>query len=240
MWSSFSNQSHSLEPDHVHIWSVSKSNHIDRLQQYWEILNQEERLRAGKFRFSKDQNCFVIARGVLRILLGKYLSIDPVKIQFKRGHNGKPYVDYEINIQFNVSHSRNMIVLGFVLEHNIGVDIEYALREVEIIKIANLFFAKEEVTALMALEKDYHTQAFYNCWTRKEAFIKAEGSGLAFPLDQFVVSLDSKEEATLIDTKWDKKEKEKWVLDTLEPEENYIGAVSVKGNVSEIQTWQYR
>jgi len=133
-----------------------------------------------------------------------------------------------------------MILLGFVQKHIIGIDVEHTKREVDVKKIAECFFANEEVTSLFRLDQAYHTQAFYNCWTRKEAFIKAVGSGLSFPLDQFVVSLDATKEATLIETKWDAKEKDKWTLHTIEPREDYIGAVSVKGNVSDIQSWRYQ
>lgn len=237
MWTPFSNQHLSLQSDEAHVWSVSKKGHEDRVHNYWDILDDLERERAMKFRFLKDRLCFIIARGSLRSLLASYTHTPPEEIEFLYGFNGKPYIDHPSNIQFNVSHSGDTIVLGFVQKYDIGVDVEYTKRSIEVEKIARLFFSKEEVTSLLSLDCDYHTQAFYNCWTRKEAFIKALGSGLAFPLDQFVVSLDSTKTATLIDTKWDKKEKEKWVLKSIEPQEDYIGAVSIKGTVNTIQTW---
>ena len=240
MWTTFSNQQLFLQPNQVHIWSVCKSTHEDRLPIYWELLNVEEQERALKFRFLKDRYCFIIARGVLRKLLSIYLGMAPAEIKFQFGDNGKPYVNHPSDINFNISHSGDTILLGFVQKYSIGVDVEYTKREIDVKRIAQLFFAEEEVASLFALDQAYHKQAFYNCWTRKEAFIKAVGSGLSFPLDQFVVSLDSTEEATLIDTKWDKKEKEKWVLNAIEPGKNYIGAVSVKGTVSAIQSWRYQ
>jgi len=240
MWTAFSNQQLSLQPDQVHVWSVCKSTHEDRLLMYWELLDATEKERALKFRFRKDRYCFIIARGVLRKLLSIYLDVTPVEIKFQFGRNGKPYVNHPSDIKFNISHSGDTILLGFVQRYSIGIDVEYTKRKVDVEKIAQLFFSEEEVSSLFALDQAYHTQAFYNCWTRKEAFIKAEGSGLSFPLDQFVVSLDSTKEATLIDTKWDKKEKEKWALNTIEPGKDYIGAVSVKGAVSDIQSWRYQ
>lgn len=239
MWTTFSNQYLSLQPDHVHVWSVSKKDHEDRLHEYWGILDEIEKDRALKFRFLKDRYCFIIARGVLRKLLGIYLEMAPEQIKFQFGHNGKPYVHHSSNIKFNISHSADTILLGFVHNYCIGVDVEYTKREVDVEKIARLFFSEEEVSALRSLDHAYHTQAFYNCWTRKEAFIKAVGSGLSFPLDQFVVSLDSTKDARLIDTKWDKKEKEKWMLQSIEPKEDYIGAISIKGNIKNIHAWAF-
>lgn len=240
MWIPFSNQDLFLHPSQLHIWSVRKSDHENRLQEYWSILDDIERERALKFKFLKEYNCFIIARGVLRSLLGAYLRTAPGQIKFQFGHHGKPYVNHPSQIKFNISHSGDTILLGFIQKHPIGIDVEYTKRKVDVKKIAKLFFAEEEVTSLFNLDQAYHTQAFYNCWTRKEAFIKAVGSGLSFPLDQFVVSLDSTKEAALIDTKWDKKEKDKWMLNAIEPEKDYIAAVSVKGNVSNIQYWRYQ
>ena len=240
MWTNFSNQQLSLPSDHLHIWSVCKNAHEDRLATYWDLLDATEKSRALKYRFQKDRSCFIIARGVLRLLIGNYLESAPDQIEFQFGYNGKPFVLNNRALQFNISHSGDTILLGFIQEHTIGIDVEYTKRKVDVKKIAKLFFSEEEVISLFALDQTYHTQAFYNCWTRKEAFIKAMGSGLAFPLDQFVVSLDSTKEATLIDTKWDKKEKEKWMLHAIEPSKDYIGAVSVKGNVSGITSCRYQ
>lgn len=240
MWVSFSNQSLFLAPNQVHVWSVNKPNHTDRLSNYWSILNEVERERASKYRFDNDRDCFVIARGVLRKLLGNYLNMSPEAINFKFGKYGKPFLIASNGIEFNVSHSGDTIVLGFIKDDIIGVDVEFTKRKIEINKIVEHFFSDEEIAALFSLDKSYHTQAFYNCWTRKEAFIKALGSGLSFPLDQFVVSLDSAKEALLLDTKWDAKEKKNWVLKSFEPAENYIGAVSVKGLVTDLKYWRYQ
>lgn len=240
MWIPFSNQDLSLQPSELHVWSVRKSNHENRLQVYWDVLDNKERDRALTFRFLKDRHCFIIARGILRTLLGAYLKMAPGQVKFQFCKYGKPYINHFSQLRFNISHSGDMILLGFVKKHIIGIDIEYTKREVDVKNIAELFFSEEETTSLFALDEAYQMQAFYNCWTRKEAFIKAVGSGLSFPLDQFVVSLDTTKKATLIETKWDKKEKDKWILNTITPGKDYIGAVSVKGNISNIQSWRYQ
>lgn len=239
MWTTFSDHQLSLEPNQVHIWSASITNHENRLPVYWSFLTNEEKEKAQKFKFLKDKNCFVIAKGILRKLLASYLSLSPKEINLKLGEYGKPFLHHSSNLQFNISHSRSEILLGFIQTLPIGIDIEYTKREIDVKNIAKHFFAEEEIEALLKLDTKYQTQAFYSCWTRKEAFIKALGSGLSFPLAEFVVSLDSLKKAKLIATKWDKKEKEKWILQPIEPRENYIGAFAVKGNVSKIQSWKY-
>ena len=240
MWISFSNQKLLLAPNQVDLWFVDINEHKDRLPHYLSVLNDVEKERASKYRFEKDKNCSIIARGVLRTLLGNYLEKNPKEIKFKLGEFGKPSLNEESNIEFNISHSGNVIVLAFVLNDKIGVDVEHTKRTIEVNSIAKQFFSKEEVTALFSLEESYQKQAFYNCWTRKEAFIKALGSGLSFPLNQFVVSLDSVYNAELIETKWDDKERENWVLKSFEPVKDYIGAFSVKGKVTDVQYWKFQ
>lgn len=239
MWTSFSNQQLFLKPHQVHVWSLNKSEHKNKLAAYWNILSKEEKESASKYRFTRDRDCSIIARGALRTLLGNYLKQSPERIKFQFGTHGKPSLNELSDIEFNVSHSTNAIVLAFVQHNSIGIDVEYIKRNIEVKKIAKHFFSKEEIMSLFSMDESYYKQAFYNCWTRKEAFIKALGSGLSFPLDQFVVSLDSTKEAALLDTKWDEKEKDNWVLKSFEPAQDYIGAVTVKGKVSDIQFWKY-
>lgn len=240
MWQKPKNKITELEDDEAHIWFVNKKRHQDRYNFYWELLTNEEQKKANHFRFNKDKTCFVIARAILRILLGNYLDQAPESIVFDAIKNGKPFVANEKNVQFNISHSEDCILLAFVKKNAVGIDVEYTKRPVEVETIARSFFSEEEASSLLALDKSYHKQAFYNCWTRKEAFIKALGNGLAFPLNQFVVSLDSEKRAELLATKWDVKEKEKWVLKSIQLKENYIGAIAIKGKVEKTKFWKYK
>lgn len=238
MWTPFSYKPLILKPNEVHIWAINKKEHINKLPLYWDILNTSEKEKAAKFRFESDHNCAVISRGILKNILGNYLNKTPKNIEFKLGEYGKPTLKETSDIEFNISHSKDSIVMAFTQKNKIGIDVEYTKKDIEVKKIASHFFAEEEVTSLLALKESYHKQAFYNCWTRKEAFIKALGCGLSFPLDKFVVSLDCSKEAQLIATKWDKKEKEKWFLKAFEPDKDYIGAVSVKGKVTNMEFWR--
>ena len=210
------------------VWYVDINNHKNQIPYYWGILNTKERERVNKFYFEKDKNCYIIARGILRTLLAKYLNLNPSKIKFQYTEKGKPFLKHSSNIKFNISHSKNTIVLGFLKNDEIGVDVEFSKNKVEALLVAKSFFSKNEIKALHKLTPSYIQQGFYNCWTRKEAFIKAIGHGLSFPLDQFEVSLESTEIAILKETLWDVKEKEFWTLKSFIPFKDYIGAVAIR------------
>lgn len=238
IWRSFNHKNPVLAAGEIHLWKIHKQEHLDRYEVYWELLSDQEKKKAMHFRFYKDKSCYVIAKGVLRTLLGAYLKCDPTSISIKYAHNGKPFVFNEMEIHFNVSHAKDCILIGFAKKHEIGVDVEYVDRPVEVELIARSFFSSEEVTQLLAIDQKYQNQAFYNCWTRKEAFIKALGEGLSFPLDQFVVSLDSIEDARLITTLWDLEEKSHWFLTSVVPCDNYVGAVALRGAIDSVTYWK--
>ncbi|NER13685.1 4'-phosphopantetheinyl transferase superfamily protein [Leptobacterium flavescens] len=232
-----------LKPQSAHIWHISIDQNKALLKQFGELLSADEKKRAEKFYFAKDRHCFVIAKGALRTLLGSYLQTDPSGIRFQYGSHGKPHLDDSTSLRFNLSHSGDAIVLGFVHDLSIGVDVEKIKDDIELKDIAKNFFSKEEVNALLSLKEEVHPNAFFNCWTRKEAFIKAKGSGLSFPLHEFAVSLEPGKEAELLQTKWDPDEKLKWTLASFEPEESYVGAVAIEGNIPSIvhKNWnEYR
>ena len=192
-----------------------------------------------KFKFQRDKDHFVIARGVLRILLGKYLNLVPEKVQFAYSKYGKPKLADESNISFNLSHAQGKALLGFCITQNIGVDIECFNQELDFSNIANAFFSTAEAEQLNSLTAMKKAEAFFNCWTRKEAFIKAEGSGLSFPLKQFEVSLVPGEPVKLINTFWNPAEKENWSLYSFQPFPNFIGAVAIRRKKNILKFWDY-
>ena len=215
------------------VWLIDKAVHSSQIQKYWAILSQEEKARADRFRFFKDKSCFVIARGILKNILAQYSGQSPEKITFSYGSYGKPYSDAYPQLYFNVSHSENCIAIGFIRDHEIGVDVEKVKTDIEALEVAQSFFSKKEIARLKTVAPEHVYQCFFNCWTRKEAFIKAEGSGLSFPLDQFSVSLEDSTTAQLLETQWDNKEHLNWVLLPFTPAQGYIGAIAIKGNVSQ-------
>jgi len=217
----------------VHVWSVDLNNE-QAINQYFKLLAEDEVERAAKFRFEKDRQHFVIARGVLRQVLSLYLAEKPDTIQFEYGKNGKPFLPKK-PLQFNLSHADEIALIGLTKEHEIGIDVEVINQKVEVERIAQHFFAKGEIESLMSLPKTQRHEAFFNCWTRKEAFIKAIGDGLSFPLGQFEVTLKPDEKAELLVTHFDKKERDKWSLFDLKIPQGYKAALAVKGTIERVE-----
>lgn len=231
-----------INDNKVHIWTIITSDiSIIEHQKYFDLLSKDEKLRTSKFRFAKDRKTYVVARGVLRILSGYYLNENSEEIKFEYEKFGKPKYKNHTNLKFNVSHSGNIIIIGFVKEYELGVDIEYLKRGFDVLDIAENFFSRKEIKALHEIEKEDRIRAFFRCWTRKESFIKAEGRGLLFPLDKFSVTLDNDLEVSLIETHWNENEKDEWSLFSFIPYKDYIAAISVKGFISDYiyREWEH-
>lgn len=215
----------------AHVWQANLE--IDKATEnhYYSLLSHDEQGRAGRFRFEKDRKHFIAARGMLRLLLGQYLAKKPADLVFQYAEKGKPFIPNPIDLQFNISHANGIALFGFVLKHPIGIDVEWINPKVEIEQVSQHFFAENERKRLMALPEVERLPAFFNCWTRKEAFIKATGDGLSFPLNKFEVSLTADEPATLLATHWDAKERDKWSLFDVAMGEGYKGALAVRRKV---------
>ena len=186
-----------LSEDESHIWYFDIESVSNEIEYYKGFLSSEEIAKADRFKFTKDKTISILARGALRILSGRYLHMSPNTIKFKYGKYGKPDYGLPVPVKFNVSHSGNFIVIAFVKNSQLGVDIELIRRDFNVLDIAENFFSKMEIKTLHDVDKDDVFKAFYRCWTRKESFIKAKGSGLSFPLASFTVSLND-EEAKLL------------------------------------------
>ena len=226
----------------VHVWKVNLHAEFLQSAALWPILSEKERERADKFHFPRDRNRFVICRGLLRILIGNYLDLDPANIDFTYNQYGKPFLANapgEEALRFNVSHSNELALYAFTSSCEIGVDIEFMAAKEDELQIAERFFSPMEVGALHALRADLQTEAFYLCWTRKEAFVKARGQGLSLPLDHFVVSLKPGEPARLLSIKGDPGELRKWSMKSLYPGPGYAAAVVVEGSTCNLKCWVF-
>lgn len=189
------------------------------------------RARAARFYREEDRARFVTVRTVLRRLLAAYLGIAPDAVTFVYGLQGKPALASaweSESLHFNVSYSRDVAVLVFARERQVGIDVE-CIREIpEVMELAARFFAPEESAALSALPDGARTQGFFNCWTRKEAFIKALGDGLHYPLDRFVVTLHPDRPAALLSVKGDAGGALRWHLRALDLGPGYAAALVVE------------
>ncbi len=205
------------------MWRVALEQPAERRAGFLQTLNDEERARAQRFHFDKHRHHFIVGRGVLRALLGRYLAMKPEALQFRYGAYGKPTLDGEHRqspLRFNVSHSHETALFGFVQEREIGIDVEYIRRDFSTEDIARRFFTPNEVESIESNPEAERVAAFYRCWTRKEAYIKAIGSGLSQPLNQFDVNCLPE-----------------WSLIDLEPGEDYVGALAIEGAVDQIHRW---
>ena len=169
---------------------------------------------------------------MLRTILGRYLGRDPAQLRFRYGPSGKPVLYVESgshSIRFNVSHTRDIALYAVTIGREIGVDIERIRVDFGTEDIAARFFSGREVAALGALPPPYRLEAFFTCWTRKEAYLKARGQGLSFPLDRFTVSLAPGERAALLEVLDDPKETARWSVRQLFPGADHVAALAVEG-----------
>lgn len=222
-----------LTRDLVHFWYGDLEANRAMLPAYLKLLAKDEVKRASNYKFQKDRECYVISRGILRILLGNYLAVGPDKVEFVYSEYGKPSLATNTRLKFNCSHSANLVVLGFALGCEIGVDVEHIKTDFDVFDLAINFFSQSEIESLERRPEQLY-RSFYRCWTRKEAFIKAKGSGLSFPLDSFTVSLEDDENAKLLETHWDVNEAVEWKVFSFVPMADYMSAVVVRSKEASI------
>ncbi len=226
-----------LGDDEVHVWRASLDVPEALVRQLQETLDAAEIARAERFYFRKDRNHFVVARGLLKAILGQYLNIEPHSLRFGYGAQGKPYLwlsednpPKESALRFNLSHSAGIMLLAVARDRELGIDVERIRPEFASETIAEQFFSPRETATLRALPAEMQPAAFFNCWTRKEAYIKARTEGLSFPLDQFDVSLSPDEPPALLSVNHDSQEVERWSLYGLDPGPGFTGALVVEGH----------
>ena len=234
----------SLGAAEVHVWRASLEQPPEIVEGLRQLLSTDEQTRAARFHFEKDRRHFIVARGVLRKLLGRYLEIAPTDLRFAYADHGKPALAPEIAeqvtpLKFNLAHSGGLAVYAFSCLGEIGVDLEHIKPEFTGDDIARRFFSTTEVACLDQLPADARALAFFNCWTRKEAFIKAKGIGLSLALDQFDVTLAPDQKAELLRTRWDESEADRWSLRTLEIGAGYVGAVALEAHNWQLNCWEF-
>ena len=231
-----------IESDEIHVWLLPLEVDPFVINHLRQILTEDERTRANRFRFERHRNRFIVARGLLRVTLALYLKKNPIDLIFIYNEYGKPALanhSSESRLQFNVSHSHVLALFGITLNHEIGIDIERIRSDFADIKIAQRFFSPHEVEVLMSLPEAIQKSAFFNCWTRKEAFIKAKGKGLSIPLSQFDVSLAPDEPAALLAVKNEPQEASRWLLYNLDPGDDYKAALAVEKNNWQLKYWKW-
>ncbi|MBN1866410.1 4'-phosphopantetheinyl transferase superfamily protein [Candidatus Sumerlaeota bacterium] len=231
-----------IAPDRVVVWRVSLIPSDERVRRLRALLSGDEIARADRFHFQRHRDRFTIARGALRSILSTCVGADPRAIRFAYGPQGKPSLanaETPDDIRFNVSHSEDLALVAVAPGRELGVDVECVrdLKDFEV--LARRFFAAGEVAALESLDPPSRREAFFACWTRKEAFLKAKGGGLSVPLREFEVSVLPGEEAALRGVEWDPSEAARWRLASLSVAEGYAAALAVEGDdwTLEMREW---
>jgi len=219
-----------LDGDEVHVWRAASDLMAGRLEDLSQSLSADERTRAGRFAFRRDRDRFIVRRGLLRAILARYLAVDPARLQFDYGASGKPALAWQgAGIRFNLSHSAGLVLYAVARGREVGVDVEQIRTAIAQERVPEHFFSPREVAALRALPVDAQPEAFFACWTRKEAYVKARGEGLGLGLDRFEVSLVPGEPAALLHTADDADEASRWSLQAWAPARGYVAALAVEG-----------
>ncbi|MDQ5822907.1 MAG: 4'-phosphopantetheinyl transferase superfamily protein [Chloroflexota bacterium] len=217
------------------MWSAPLDQPTEVLRHFESLLSPDEVARAERFVFDKTRRHFIAARGLLRSILGWYAGRKAGELEFAYGAYGKPALAERHEgawLRFNVSHSQDLVLYAIARDREVGVDLEYMRANLQYEAIAKRFFSPRESEVLRALPEAQRCAAFFNCWTRKESYIKARGKGLAIPLDRFDVSLAPGEAAGLLEVREEPEEAGRWTISALNAAEGYAAALTVEGRVS--------
>ncbi len=237
MWPiTFASPAPTLSIDDVHVWRIDLDAGSPRREQLAAHLSTDEQTRAARFHTPELARRYRVAHGALRAILAGYLGTAPGALAIASDAQGKPHLADEPALAFNLSHSGPLALLAVARARPIGVDVEQVRALPDAGLVAGRFFAPAEVQAWVRFSGAAQTRAFYACWTRKEAYLKALGSGLARPLDSFVVSVDPDAPARLLSDAQDALAAERWCLAALDPGPDAIGAVVVAAPLGEIVT----
>jgi 4'-phosphopantetheinyl transferase len=230
-----------LPNDEVHVWRATLDYPRDRIAQLRQILSSEERDRADRFHFEADRTRHIVGRGLLRMLIGHCLDIPADQLHFEQGIFGKPRLNLGLSnrLEFNLSHSGKLVLIALCRERAVGVDVAQMRRGMATDAIATRFFSPNERRDLAKVAGDARCAAFFECWTRKEAYVKARGDGLSLRLDEFDVSFLPGEEPRLLETRHDPADARRWTLHALDPGLDYKAAIAVEGADWQLRCWQW-
>lgn len=236
-------------PDRADLWRVALEQPAAVVEALAGFLDADERRRAARFSFERDRRRFVVGRGALRMILARYLGTTPAGPRFRYGPHGKPALRLTesppnrrmfnpLSLSFNVSHAGGLALIAVADGRAVGVDVEQIRPNVATLAIASRFFSPAEVAALRSLPPEARQLGFFTCWTRKEAYVKARGEGLAARLDSFAVSLAPDEPAALLHVDGDPAEAARWSLRSLDLGPGYAGALVVEGFDWRLAGWE--
>ena len=230
----------SLPEDEVQLWRIDLEALGGDESRWQRLLSPDESARAARYHFARDRQRFVAARALLRTILASYLATDPGSVHFSYSKKEKPSLGPAhagSNVRFNVTHSGGIALLAFTRRREIGVDVEQVRHDFEASAIARRYFSTHEQNQLADLPAEEKAAAFFRCWTRKEAYIKATGDGLSLPLSQFDVSLAPGDKNALVAMRPDESEAEGWLLQEAPAGPGYVAALCARGRDWTLNDW---
>jgi 4'-phosphopantetheinyl transferase len=219
-----------LQPDEVHVWLADLDEPSpDSLK---SLLTEDEIVRAERFHFEKDRKHYIVARALLRKLLAAYLGTTAGELRFNYAEKGKPSLAGVENslLNFNLAHSHAKAIYAFSRGRELGVDLEFIREDFGGEEIAERFFSPGEIAALKNAPPELTKEAFFHCWTRKEAYIKARGEGLSMPLDVFDVTLLPGEPAALLRNHKEPAEVTRWSMQSVPVPDGFVAALVAEGH----------
>jgi len=234
-----------LAPGEVHSWCATLDVPPETSARLYSTLTTEERSRSARFRYDCDRRRFIVAHGVLRDLLGRYLRTRPSRIAYVYNAFGKPDLSPNVggSLKFNLSHSGDLALVAIAADSDVGVDLECVRAQPEYTEIALAFLSSTERDHLNALPRHRYAEAFLGCWTKKEAHLKARGDGLAIPLNSFSVPMTTSPALGPVHvgiTSNDFVPAKCWSFYTLRPAPGYVGALAIEGTGWHLRQWKWR
>lgn len=231
-----------LAPGKVHVWRAPLGESPERASRFRPYLSDQEIIRANRCRIPQPQYQFVVTRGLLRILLSRYVGVPPAELQFENQPQGKPMLvtPSADPIQFNVSHARGMALIAITLQHAVGIDVEWMDRRVQDRDIAERYFSKRESAYLLSLTPPVRTQQFFSYWTCKEAYLKMEGRGIAEGLARCELSMEPDQaevELSLLDRQG---QTETCSLYRITAGSEHVGAIALAYPSAQVSYWDWQ
>ncbi len=241
VWSEPDKLAPSLREHEIHVWRLCVPRAASIRPHVEPLLAAEEVARAERFHFEQHRLIYILGRGLLRMLLGSYLGHPAKELRFSTNEHGKPTLATEpsTGLQFNLSHSGDWIVHAVTRGRAVGIDIEQVRPRTNLEAIARRFFSPQEVAVLFALPEAEREAAFFRCWSRKEAYIKAVGRGMSIPLDAFDVSLAPGEPARLLEARGEAIAPGPWDMQALDVTAGYAAAVAAHGTGWSVRCWDW-
>ncbi|MDX1527991.1 MAG: 4'-phosphopantetheinyl transferase superfamily protein [Gammaproteobacteria bacterium] len=230
-----------LSDRHVDVWRISTALEAGEIAILDAVLSPRQRARSQRMRVAEKRQQYIIAQGLTRVLLGKLLAADPAALEFDRGPKGKPYLGGKFSdsgVQFNMTHTSHMALIAITLSREVGIDIERIRDNLQWEKLARRYFSPMEYSDYSRLPEAERLRAFFICWTRKEAVLKAIGTGLGGGLGSFDITVDPDAAPALVGNRWEGRFHGHWTLNPLQPGADYVATLVTERDGFKVRCWE--